>query len=286
MHIYRTLVSSQVLVNQLTDPHWIVVDCRFSLSDADAGRGDYLAGHIPTAHYAHLNHDLSGQMTASSGRHPLPDAMELAQKLGSWGITSSSQVVVYDDANGAIAARLWWLLRWLGHDKVAVLDGGWRHWLAQGYPVQQTKPVSLPTQYPARIHDSAWLTSDQVGEQLAANSIVLIDARTAERFEGREEPIDPIAGHVPGALNHPFQLNLDRNGLFKKPGMLRAAYQALIEGHNPDEVVHMCGSGVTACHNLLAMEHAELTGSRLYVGSWSEWLRDPSRPLINLEKTD
>ncbi len=272
MKIYKTLVSSQVLVNQLTNPHWIVVDCRFSLGNTEAGRRDYLLGHIPTAHYAHLDDDLSGPVTGASGRHPLPDPLELSQTLGAWGITPNSQVVVYDDAGGAIAARLWWLLRWLGHDKVAVLNGGWQHWHALGYPVQETVPVSLPAPYPVAQDDSAWLTTEQVNEALEAQSIVLLDARTAERFEGRDEPIDPIAGHVPGAINYPFQSNLDRNGQFKKPGMLRAAYQAQIEDHTPNEVVHMCGSGVTACHNLLAMEYAELPGSRLYVGSWSEWL--------------
>lgn len=286
MHIYRTLVSSQLLVNQLTDPHWVVVDCRFSLSDVGAGRRHYLAGHIPRAHYAHLDDDLSGPITRTSGRHPLPDPVELSQTLGRWGITPHSQVVAYDDVGGAMAARLWWLLRWLGHEKVAVLDGGWQAWQASGYPVQQTEPVSLATRYPGYPRASAWLASDQVAEQVAERSICLIDARATERFQGWEETIDPVAGHVPGALNRPFQLNLDGKGRFKKPDILRAAFHALIGDRKLDEVVHMCGSGVTACHNLLAMEHAGLLGSRLYAGSWSEWLRDPSRPLINQEKTD
>ena len=286
MHIYRTLVSSELLVNQLTDPHWIVVDCRFSLSDVGAGRQSYLTAHIPRAHYAHLDDDLSGAITRASGRHPLPDPATLSHTFGGWGITPNSQVVVYDDAGGIIAARLWWLLRWLGHERVAVLDGGWQAWQRLGYPEQQVEPVSLPTRYPVAPESSAWLTSDQVNQQLASRSIVLIDARAPERFKGVDEPIDPVAGHVPGALNHPFQLNLGGNGLLKKPEMLRTEYQALIGEYKPDEVVHMCGSGVTACHNLLAMEHAGLLGSRLYAGSWSEWLRDPSRPLINQEKTN
>ncbi len=273
MMLYQTLVSSEVLVNQLTNPHWIVIDCRFSLNDTEAGGRAYQASHITGAHYAHLDEDLSGPIADKSGRHPLPDADDLCHRLGAWGITPKSQVVVYDDGGGAIAARLWWLLRWLGHQHVALLDGGWQRWQDLGFPQQQTIPISLPTAYAAKEDDQLWLTTERVQQALELEEIILIDARSEERFEGRVEPIDAVAGHIPGALNRPLQLNLDRKGCFKSPEKLRSEFEALINGRPTDQAVHMCGSGVTACHNLLAMEHAGLLGARLYAGSWSEWIK-------------
>lgn len=278
---YQTVVSSEVLLNHLPDPGWVVVDCRFALSDPEAGRRAYHAGHISGAHYAHLDQDLAGQVSERSGRHPLPDADAFRRLVGRWGVTPKTQVVAYDDAGGAMAARLWWLLRWLGHRDVAVLDGGWQRWQALGLPVVVTEPVEMPSRYPDLGRGQAWLTSAQVAEALDAHAILLLDARAQERFAGRDEPIDPVAGHIPGALNRPFQHNLDGKGRFKPPAMLAQEYEALLGPRGPAEVVHMCGSGVTACHNLLAMEHAGLAGSRLYPGSWSEWLRDPARPLIS-----
>lgn len=271
--LYQTLLSSEVLVNQLINPNWIVVDCRFLLNDTEAGRRAYQANHITRAHYAHLDEDLSGPITAKSGRHPLPDPDGLCHTLGTWGITPKSQVVVYDDAGGAMAVRLWWLLRWLGHQHVALLDGGWQRWQELGFPVQQTIPVSLPTTYASTENNQIWLTTAQVQQALEKGKIILIDARTAERFEGKVEPIDPVAGHIPSALNRPLQLNLDHKGCFKSPEQLRSEFGELLNGRATDEVVHMCGSGVTACHNLLAMEYAGLPGARLYPGSWSEWIK-------------
>ena len=279
MKTYQILVSSEVLVNQLTNPGWIVVDCRFALSDSDAGRLAYKESHIPGAHYAHLDEDLSGPVTSESGRHPLPDPDQFCQTVGAWGVTPKSQVVVYDDTGGAIAARLWWLLRWLGHSNVALLDGGWQRWQALGFPVQHTIPVTLPTKYPAAEPGQTWLTTAQVIQALEEGEITLVDARTSERFVGEVEPIDPVAGHIPGAVNRSMQLNLDRNGLFKPAEQLRAEFESLLKNRSEEDVVHMCGSGVTACHNLLAMEQAGLTGSRLYPGSWSEWIRDSARPI-------
>jgi len=276
---YQTIVSSDVLLSQLTNPNWIVIDCRFDITDAEAGRRVYRVSHITGAHYAHLDEDLSGPVTAQSGRHPLPDPDVLCDKLGTWGVTPGSQVVVYDAASGAMAARLWWLLRWLGHRKVAVLDGGWQRWQAQAYPRQQAAPVGLASHYPGKASHAGWLDSDQVLHALEQNEIVLLDARAAERFEGRAEAVDPVAGHVPGAINRPLQLNLDNKGCFKPAAQLRQEYEALLTGRAATEVVHMCGSGITACHNQLAMEIAGLGGSSLYVGSWSEWIRDPARPL-------
>jgi thiosulfate/3-mercaptopyruvate sulfurtransferase len=271
--LYQTLVSSEVLVNQLTNPNWIVVDCRFSLNDTEAGRWTYQVNHITGAHYAHLDEDLSGPITAKSGRHPLPDADDLCHKLGAWGVTAKSQVVVYDDVGGAMAARLWWLLRWLGHQHVALLDGGWQRWQALDFPVLQTIPVSLPTTYASTENNQIWLTTAQVQQSLEQGEIILIDARAAERFEGKVEPIDSVPGHVPGALNRPLQLNLDHKGCFKTTEQLRSEFGELLNGRAADQVVHMCGSGVTACHNLLAMEYAGLPGARLYPGSWSEWIK-------------
>ncbi len=280
MH-YRTLIGSDVLARHISDPGWVIIDCRFSLADSSVGELAYGVGHIPGAYYAHLERDLSGPVTGTSGRHPLPDADTLCQCLGGWGINNATQVVVYDQDNGAMAARLWWLLRWLGHEAVAVLDGGWHKWQVDGWERQQAPHVTLPARYEGVAQRTMWLSSAEVEEGLASDSLLLLDARAAERFRGEVEPIDPVAGHVPGAINRCFQLNLntDKHGLFKSPGQLATEFETLLEGHSPRQVVHMCGSGVTACHNLLAMEHAGLAGSRLYPGSWSEWVRDLKRPV-------
>ena len=285
MH-YQTIIRSEVLLGQLTNPNWIVVDCRFDLADTDAGRRSYGTNHISGAHYAHLDEDLSGPISVRSGRHPLPDPVVLCNKLGAWGINRASQVVVYDAAGGAMAARLWWLLRWLGHENVAVLDGGWQRWQSQAYPVQQALPVELAIHYPGEANHAVWIGSDQVAYALQQDEIVLLDARAAERFEGRVEPIDPVAGHIPGAINRPLQLNLDNKGCFKTGPQLRQEFEALLAGRSAGEVVHMCGSGVTACHNLLAMEVAGLGGSSLYAGSWSEWIGDPARALSTVKLDD
>ncbi len=276
---YRTLVSTDVLARHISDPNWIVIDCRFSLADTTAGEFAYSQGHIPGAYYAHLDRDLSSAITETTGRHPLPSVDDFCQTLGGWGISSASQVVVYDDANGAFAARLWWMLRWVGHVDVAVLDGGWNKWKADGWEVQMQPHSALPAMYKGDALRDAWLSCDEVQAHLAHKDILLLDARAPERYRGEVEPIDPVAGHVPGAANRPFQENLDRFGLFKTPLQLNKEYEQLIAGRTPEQVVHMCGSGVTACHNLLAMEHAELTGSKLYAGSWSEWIRDIERPV-------
>ncbi|MFI3185962.1 MAG: sulfurtransferase [Methylococcaceae bacterium] len=274
---YTTLVSSDTLQQQLNCPDWIIVDCRFSLADTEAGGQAYRLGHIPNARYAHLDKDLSSMITDFTGRHPLPNFALLAKKLGDWGIANSTQVVIYDDAGGAFAGRLWWLLRCLGHDKVAVLDGGIKQWQKQGLPITTTVPSIKPATFRPYLNDTAWLNAIQVENSLARNSIRLIDARTPERYRGAQEPIDPVAGHIPRALNRAFQLNLDSNGLFLSAEQLREQFNRLIGAVAPTQVVHYCGSGVTACHNLLAMEYAGLTGSKLYAGSWSEWIRNKNR---------
>jgi thiosulfate/3-mercaptopyruvate sulfurtransferase len=276
---YTTLISAEHLFQHLDEPHWIIVDCRFSLADADAGGRNYRKGHIPNARYAHLNKDLSSPVTACTGRHPLPDFSLLARKLGLWGVGNRSQVVVYDDAGGAFAGRLWWLLRCMGHENVAILDGGINHWLRRGYAITTDLPTVKPAVFRVYLNEKNWLNAAQVRNQLAAKIIKLIDARTPERFQGKQEPIDPVAGHIPGALNRPFQSNLDSQGLFLAPEELRQQFKRLLNNVPAEQTVHMCGSGVTACHNLLAMEYAGLSGSKLYAGSWSEWIRDKNRAI-------
>jgi len=222
---------------------------------------------------------LSSAITSQKGRHPLPDFRVLSQKLGNWSVSNQSQVIVYDDAGGAFAGRLWWLLRYLGHDKVAVLDGGIKRWQQQGYPIITRLPAIKPSTFRPYLQDSLCLNADQVQNRLAERSICLIDARTPERYRGEVEPIDPVAGHVRGAINRPFQANLAGSGEFLPVEQLRRQFQALIGDRPPEQVVHMCGSGVTACHNLFAMEYAGLKGSKLYAGSWSEWIRNKHRPI-------
>lgn len=276
---YTTLIEPPDLLPHLSDGEWVVVDCRFDLADPAAGTRLYAAAHIPGARYAHLNEDLSGPLTPASGRHPLPDPERFAHRLGSWGIEHSSQVVAYDEASGAIAARLWWMLRWVGHRRVAVLNGGLRAWLTAGYPVSDQIPAVRPTAFAARVDPGAILDVDQVADGLAARTIVLVDARAADRFAGRNETLDAVAGHVPGARNHPFLTNLDAARRFLAPAELRSAWRPTLAGAPGERVVCMCGSGVTACHDLLALEIAGIPGARLYPGSWSEWIRDERRPV-------
>lgn len=277
--MFRTLIDPQTLAAHLHDADWAVCDCRFKLSDAQAGRRAYAQAHIPGARYVHLNDDLAGPVTACTGRHPLPDPAKLAQALGQWGIDRNTQVVAYDDSFGSMAARLWWLLRWLGHDAVAVLDGGIQAWQRVGGALTGDAPVVTPKIFSARPNDSLWVDAEFVQQAMAQGTHVLIDARAEERFRGESEPFDKVAGHVPGAINSPFEDNLSIASSFQLPIELRTQYEALIAGKAPTQTIHMCGSGVTACHNVLAMEHAGLAGAKLYAGSWSEWITDSRRPI-------
>lgn len=276
---FRTLVDVVTLAAHRDDPDWIVLDCRFDLTDGNAGWQAWGAGHIPGAHYAHLETDLSDMGRSGRGRHPLPDPAVLSAILGRYGIDPRHQVVCYDDAGGALAAaRAWWLLRTLGHRGVAVLDGGWSAWLAVGQPVGKDAPVQRIGDYPGRWRAQTHITDADELRAAMADGALLLDARAAPRFRGEVETIDPVAGHVPGAVNRPFQENLV-DGRFKPAQQLREEFTALLAGRAPGQVVHMCGSGVTAAHNVLAMEHAGLTGSRLYAPSWSGWIHDLQRPV-------
>lgn len=277
---YHTLISAAALAQHQQDKNWLIFDARFSLANTAAGAKAYRFGHLEHARYVHLDKDLSSAITVFTGRHPLPNFALLAKKLGDWGVNNQTQVVIYDDAGGAFAGRLWWLLRCLGHEKAAVLDGGVQHWLKQGLRLTTRLPRITPTVLRPYLNDSLWLTAGDVENAIARRAVTLIDARTPERYRGEQEPIDPVAGHIPYALNRPFQLNLDREGLFLSPEILKQQFNQLINKRLPAEVVHYCGSGVTACHNLLAMEVAGLNGSKLYAGSWSEWIRDKNRRVI------
>ncbi|HXH01973.1 MAG TPA: sulfurtransferase [Candidatus Competibacteraceae bacterium] len=284
MTAYQTLIAVEDLSPRLSDPDWVVVDCRFNLMDTEAGRRAYAEGHIPGAVYAHLDEDLSGPRGPYTGRHPLPDPSMLARRLGGWGIAQNSQVVAYDDSGGMFAARLWWLLRWLGHRAVAVLDGGLGEWRRRGLPLSKEMPAPQPRTFPLDHVDTlAWVDSAYVLENLKLGRDLVLDARAAPRYRGEMEPIDPVAGHVPGALNLPQDGNLGADGRFLPADALRRRFQEVLGQRAPETVLHMCGSGVTACHNLLAMEVAGLSGSRLYAGSWSEWIRDPQRPIARGE---
>lgn len=281
--VYETLIEPAVLHARLGDSDWVAVDCRFNLLDSEAGRHAYHQAHIPGAYYAHLEEDLSGPVTASSGRHPLPAAQHLVRTLGTWGIRETSQVVVYDDAGGAMAARLWWLLRWLGHRACAVLNGGLPAWKAQDLALSVAIPKRHTAVFPERHNDHLWVDSATVLATVVQGDALLLDARASARYRGEQEPIDPVAGHIPNAVNLPLEGNLTRGGRFLEPTALRARFAAVLDERPPAKVLHMCGSGVTACHNLLAMEVAGLQGSRLYAGSWSEWIRDPDRPVTTGE---
>jgi thiosulfate/3-mercaptopyruvate sulfurtransferase len=274
-----TLVSAAELATHLEDPKWVIVDCRFDLARPASGREGFAAGHIPGARYAHLDEDLSAKITPQSGRHPLPDAQTLSATLGRWGIDNSTQVVAYDAGNGAYAARLWWLLRWLGAEHVAVLDGGFKAWTDAGLPVTTVLPTVMATRFAPNLQNAMLLDAVAVGQRAADPSWRILDARAPERYAGAVEPLDTKAGHVPGAHNYPFAGNLGLDGRFLPAAQLKAQLEQSLGGVPADRAIMMCGSGVTACHNLLALEVAGLKGARLYAGSWSEWIRDPARPI-------
>jgi thiosulfate/3-mercaptopyruvate sulfurtransferase len=276
---FTTLVGAEELAAHLDHPDWCIFDCRHDLADPGKGERLYRASHIPGARFAHLDRDLSGAKTGRNGRHPLPDPAAFAAWLGSQGVDTTKQVVAYDDAGGAFAARLWWLLRWVGHRSVAVLDGGWAAWLAAEQPTTDLPPVITPTRFDGRADptmtvDTAWLEA-----HLEHAGVCLVDARSPDRYRGENETIDPVAGHIPGAVNRFFKDNLRADGRFESAEPLKAAFESLAGGVPPVAMVHQCGSGITACHNLLAMEIAGLPGARLYPGSWSEWCADPRRPI-------
>jgi thiosulfate/3-mercaptopyruvate sulfurtransferase len=276
---FTTLIDTAALASSLDSPTFAVVDCRFKLDDEDWGAREYSGAHIPGSVYASLDRDLSGARTGFNGRHPLPDPQALVQTFERLGIGDGTQVVVYDQDTGMYASRLWWLLRWLGHETVAVLDGGFAKWTAEGRATRSGAEPRGPRPFTGSPRADMSIGVDQVESLVGTSEWKLVDARAPERFRGDTEPIDRTPGHIPGATNHFFQWNLDEGGLFRTPEALRARIKESLGDVAADRLVCYCGSGVTACHNLLALEHAGLTGAKLYAGSWSEWSADPSRPV-------
>jgi thiosulfate/3-mercaptopyruvate sulfurtransferase len=278
-----TLISTQLLASHLQEPAVVVIDCRFKLDDDAWGGREYTSRHVPGAVYAHLNDDLSGPRTGTNGRHPLPDPLVLAETLGRLGVGDAGgqrvQVVAYDQDNGMFASRLWWLLRWLGHDAVAVLDGGFGKWLAESQPTRSGVEAHPRREFRAVPRSDLVVDARQVSTMLGSADWHLLDARAPERYRGETEPIDKTPGHIPGAVNHFFQWNVNERGTFRTPEELRDRMRQSVGDARADRIVCYCGSGVTACQNLLAMEHAGILGAKLYPGSWSEWSADPARPV-------
>ena len=280
----KHLVATEELAQHLDDPAWVVYDTRHDLMDPAKGRKAYDAGHIPGAYFLGVDDDLAGKKTGTNGRHPLPPLDEFAAKVNASGLTPDKLAVVYDDLSGNFAVRLWWMLRWLGHDRVALLDGGFPLWAKEGRPVTKDVPPARKGAFVPRPHLGATVDAHFVDRFRESPSIKLVDARAAERYAGLQEPIDPVAGHIPGAVNRFWQKNLKPDGTFKAPEQLRAEFADFLGESDPAATVHMCGSGVTACHNMFALELAGLPSGRLYPGSWSEWCADPARAVASVKK--
>jgi thiosulfate/3-mercaptopyruvate sulfurtransferase len=270
---FKTIISPGELHANFSNHGWVIIDCRFSLAEPAQGELEYNQGHIPGSYYAHLDRDLSSRVIpGTTGRHPLPNIDTLTSTLRKWGVNDVSQVVAYDHSNGGIAARLWWLLRWLGHDNVAVLDGGWKAWKDRAYPEDQLKPPERQGDFRPLVNLDLTVDADKVDEIRLEDDWKLVDARANERFLGLVEPIDPVAGHIEGAVNHPYALNVDDQGYWKPVEVLKSAFQKNGITTKPAQTIFYCGSGVTACHDILAYKHAGLGDALLYPGSWSEWI--------------
>jgi thiosulfate/3-mercaptopyruvate sulfurtransferase len=274
---YRTLIDTATLAKNL-EAGWRIFDVRHDLADPGAGRRQYAEGHLPGASFVHLDTELSGEKTGKNGRHPLPEPDDFMATLGEWGVRPGQQIVVYDASGGTYAGRLWWMFRWMGHYSVALLDGGFPKWEKEGRPVTAEVPHFAATTYrgaPKTMHVDATFVHANLGKP----EVTVVDARAAGRYAGAGETIDPVGGHIPGALNRPFSENLAKDGTFKPADTLAKEFAQLLGNRSPKQIVHQCGSGVSACHNILAMEIAGLAGSRLYPGSWSEWCANPKRPI-------
>jgi len=277
---FKTILSATELNNNLDSPDWAIMDCRFDLDNPELGHQEYLAGHIPGSLYINLNQDLSSEIIpGKTGRHPLPDKSILADRFSSWGIDSLTKVVIYDNKNGGLAARLWWLLRWLGHENAAVLDGGWPAWDIEKYPVETGEITREPRIFSPGEHPEYFVDANVIEEIRLDPDYLLVDSRAAERYWGINETIDSVAGHIPGAMTAPYAGNLDDQGFFLKTELLKDRFENLLDGIPAEQVIFYCGSGVTACHNILAMVEAGYDMPMLYPGSWSEWVTDPDRPV-------
>lgn len=280
---YNTIISAQQLNDISSDDNVRVFDCRFSLKDPQGGLKSYQAGHLPAAQFADIDTQLSSTMTESTGRHPLPDVDVFLAQLREWGVNNDTKVIAYDDISGAFAARLWWMMRWVGHNKVAVLDGGMQKWTDQGYSLSQQDASFTMGNFSGQANMDWLVDIDTVRSQLDNNQITLIDARAVDRFTGKDQTTDPVPGHIPGAQNLPFGGNLTKDGFMQSPEVIKQRFANIIQDQSLTNVVNMCGSGVTACHNLLAQAVAGMPPTKIFIGSWSQWIRDSSRPVASIK---
>lgn len=277
---YSTLISTKDAYQHLDDPHWLFVDCRYYLEKPEQGQQEYGQSHLPGALYAHLDKDLSATVVPGvTGRHPLPDVDKVIGLFSHWGVDQDVQIVVYDQGPGMIAARLWWMFRWLGHDNTALMEGGWNKWLAEAKPVAKEAAVLTPRQFIAQVHNDYVAAVEDVSASMTNPDRVLLDARAADRYRGENETLDTVAGHIPGAISVPYMDNVNSQGCLHPPEMLRSMYKALFGETQAANAIVYCGSGVTAALNILAIEHAGLGMARLYPGSWSHWITDENRPV-------
>ena len=276
---HTTLISTETLASHLADSSWLIADCRYNLKDEDWGRAQYLSGHIPGAVFVDLAHDLAGARTGTNGRHPLPSPERMAATFGHLGIGAGTQVVAYDQDAGPYASRLWWMLRYVGHDAVAVLDGGWAKWLREGRPARSGEEQRPAATFTPRLRADMRVTVDEAATRIGNPGVLFVDARSPERFEGQPDPLDNVFGHIPGARNRFYKNNLAEDGTMRPPDALRADFTRVLGDRSADQAVMYCGSGITACQNLLAMEYAGLRGAKLFAGSWSEWESDPKLPV-------
>jgi thiosulfate/3-mercaptopyruvate sulfurtransferase len=281
---YKTIISAKDLIKNLNNENFIIFDCRCDISDSSYGIDAYNEGHIENSIFVDIDHDLAREKTADSGRHPLPDPELFSEKLSQWGMTNNKQAVIYDDAGGAFAGRMWWILKWLGHSDVAVLDGALGAWMSAGGKLTSKATIFERTVFEPNLNDSMHVSIKDVEDAQYKMNKLIIDARSKERYLGIKDPVDPIAGHIPGAISHPLGKNLDKNGHFKSPEELRHNFIKLIGDTASSDIISMCGSGITACHNILALEISGIKNVSLFVGSWSEWITDKSRPIAKIDE--
>ena len=281
---YKTIISAKDLIKNMNNENFIIFDCRCDISDSSYGIDAYNEGHIENSIFVDIDHDLASEKTADSGRHPLPDPELFSEKLSQWGMNNNKQAVIYDDAGGAFAGRMWWILKWLGHSDVAVLDGALGAWMSAGGKLTSKNTIFERAVFETNLNDSLHVSIKDVEDAQYKMNKLIIDARSKERYLGIKDPVDPIAGHIPGAISHPLGKNLDKNGYFKSPEELRHNFIKLIGDTASSDIISMCGSGITACHNILALEISGIKNVSLFVGSWSEWITDKSRPIAKIDE--
>jgi len=281
--VYKTIISIDDLKNNLNNDDFLIFDSRCDIKDSGYGIDSYTEGHIPNSIFVDVDTDLASEKRPGTGRHPLPDPNTFSEKLSHWGMSNNKQVVVYDDAGGAFAGRLWWMLKWLGHEAVAVLDGGLNSWVKGGNKLVTTPTVFEKAHFEPRVQENMIATVEDVEEAQFKMNTILLDARSKERYQGINDPVDPIAGHVPGAISHPLGTNLDKTAKFRRKEDLQHNFNKISNDMKDKEIISMCGSGITACHNILALEIIGIRDVKLYVGSWSEWITDANRTIVTIK---